>query len=92
MHQAVCFSIQALCHYTLVAVHSPLQGIFLTQGSNPGHLYYKRILYKRARGSRCPEEESETVEKMPAYLEEKLQGSEACQEGDGAQPVPRFTV
>ena len=72
--------------------HSLLQGIFLTQGSNPGLLYYKRILYKWTRGSRRPEEESKTVEKMPAYLEEKLQGNEACQEGDGAQPAPSFTV
>ena len=30
---------------TGVGCHSLLQGIFLTQGSNPGFLYYKQILY-----------------------------------------------
>ena len=30
---------------TGVSIHSHLQGIFLTQGSNPGHLHCRQILY-----------------------------------------------
>ena len=33
---------------TGVGYHSLLQGIFLTQGSNPGLLHYRQILYYRA--------------------------------------------
>ena len=40
--------------HTGVGCHALLQGIFLTQGSNPGLLYCRQILYQLShRGSVC---------------------------------------
>ena len=56
-----------LCHSPYMDCHSLLQGIFLTQGSNPGLLYYRLILYHLSYQGRPYENTAQSTLKIFAH-------------------------
>ena len=56
-----------LCHSPYMDCRSLLQGIFLTQGSNPGLLYYRLILYHLSYQGSPYENSSQSTLKIFAH-------------------------
>ena len=66
--------------------HSLFQGIFPTQGLNPGLLHCRRILYQLSQKEVSDQLDGETVETVSDFI---LGGSKITADGDCSQEINR---